>query len=74
MKLLERFNFSLPVLRRPQSCQACGQSFACEIGIKGCWCSHVKVSEETREAIRAKYRRCLCRTCLQKAEVESSER
>jgi hypothetical protein len=70
MKLRERFNFNLPVLRISQSCEACGQSFACEIGLKGCWCSQVKLSEQTRQTLKAKYQRCLCRACLETAENE----
>jgi len=69
MKLFERLKTSLPVLRIPQSCEACGQSFACEIGLTGCWCLHVKLSAPARQALRAKYRRCLCRDCLGKAEL-----
>jgi hypothetical protein len=29
----------LPVLRKAQQCEACGESFTCEISLgKGCWC------------------------------------
>jgi hypothetical protein len=71
MRLFRRLNLSLPLLRIPRLCEACGQSFACEIGLRGCWCSQVKVSEKTRVVIRAKYRRCVCRACLENAETET---
>ena len=58
----------LPVINRPQQCPACGEAFACEIGLQGCWCSEVKVSASTLETLRGKYKGCLCRACLEKAE------
>ena len=58
----------LPVIKRPQQCPACGEAFACEIGLQGCWCSDVKVSASTLETLRSKYKGCLCRSCLEKAE------
>jgi hypothetical protein len=74
MTLFERFDFRLPVLRIPNVCEGCGQSFACEIGLKGCWCSKVDVSEKTRKVLKEKYRRCLCRSCLETAETETQTR
>jgi cysteine-rich CWC protein len=59
----------LPVINRPQECPACGEPFACEIGLKGCWCSEVKLSASTLETLRDKYKGCLCRSCLEKAET-----
>ena len=58
----------LPVLKRAQTCEACGQSFACEINLgHGCWCGEIKLSDETRAELRSRYRSCLCRPCLEKA-------
>jgi cysteine-rich CWC protein len=63
----------LPVLRKTQACEACGESFACEISLgKGCWCGEVKLSENTREELRANYSACLCRACLEKAEARNT--
>ncbi len=73
MKLVERLKFTGPLLRIPQACEMCGESFACEIGLRGCWCLQVKVSDKTKEALRAQYSRCLCRACLVKADVEQPE-
>ncbi len=61
----------LPTVRRPQQCEGCGQPFVCELGLKGCWCGQVKISEETRQKLRTEYKSCLCRTCLEKAEMEN---
>jgi hypothetical protein len=70
MKLLSILNSKLPVLRKTQACEGCGQSFACEISLgTGCWCTQVKLSEGTRHELRAKYNACLCRNCLEKAEA-----
>jgi hypothetical protein len=60
----------LPTIQRAQLCPECGESFACEIGLSGCWCSQVKLSESTLKALRVKYKSCLCRPCLEKAETE----
>lgn len=74
MTLLKRIGLMLPVLRKTKACEACGESFACEISLgKGCWCGEVKLSEDTRQKLREKYRNCLCRACLEKAEAKDSE-
>ena len=72
MTMLNRIGLMLPVLKKAQTCPACGESFACEISLgSGCWCSEVKLSETTRQELRAKYSGCLCRACLEKAEAVS---
>ncbi len=70
MTLLKTIGQKLPVLRKNQTCEACGESFACEISLStGCWCSEVKVSESARQELRAKYSGCLCRGCLEETEA-----
>ncbi len=68
MKVRERLK-SLTILRRERVCESCGQSFACEIGLGGCWCSSIELSEETRQELRTKYTGCLCRGCLEAAQT-----
>jgi len=54
MKLLKQIGLSLPVLRKTQACEACGEIFACEISLgKGCWCGEIELSDETRRELRA---------------------
>ena len=73
MTLLKQIGLMLPVLKKTQDCEACGEPFACELSLgKGCWCAEVKLSEETRQELRTKYKACLCRACLEKAEVASA--
>lgn len=73
MKLLKQIGLSLPVLRKTQACEACGETFACEISLcKRCWCGEIKLSDEARKELRAKYRNCLCRACLTKAAATNS--
>jgi len=62
----------LPTINRSQQCPECGETFACEIGLQGCWCRQVKLSASTLEALRGKYKSCLCRSCLEKAEIKYS--
>ena len=73
MKLLKQIGLTLPVLRKSQACEACGETFACEISLgKGCWCGEIKLSDETRQELRAKYKKCLCRASLEKVAISSS--
>ena len=74
MTLLKRIGLMLPVLGKTKACEACGESFACEISLgKSCWCGELKLSEDTRQELRAKYRDCLCRACLEKAKARTSK-
>ena len=70
MKFPELLKRVLPTIERAQLCPQCGQSFACEIDLKGCWCGQVKLSQTTLKALRARYKSCLCRPCLERAETE----
>ncbi len=73
MKLLKQIGLKLPILRKSQACEACGETFACEISLgKGCWCGEIKLSDETRQELRAKYKNCLCRACLEKAAARNA--
>ena len=55
MKLLKQIGLRLPVLRKSQACEACGETFACEISLgTGCWCAEIKLNDETRKELRAK--------------------
>lgn len=68
MDFLKQIGLKLPVLRKTQACEACGETFACEISLSaGCWCREINLSDETRQELRAKYKGCLCRACLEKA-------
>lgn len=71
MNLASRLFAKLPTLSRSQQCESCGQPFSCELGLQGCWCNEVKVSETTRERLRAKFKSCVCRRCLEQAELEN---
>ena len=56
------------------TCEACGAAFTCGATIAGCWCAEVKLSEAARATLRARYRSCLCRVCLENyAEVEARD-
>ena len=56
----------LPVLKEPAVCEACGGGFVCGASLAGCWCAEVKLSEEVRAELRARYKSCLCRGCLER--------
>jgi hypothetical protein len=71
----KELSLKLPLLPQTEWCEACGQPFVCEISLgKGCWCADVKLSENTWQELRTKYRNCLCRTCLEKAEAKNAKR
>ncbi|HVF58178.1 MAG TPA: cysteine-rich CWC family protein [Pyrinomonadaceae bacterium] len=50
----------------PSRCEACGAGFECGAKLAGCWCAEVNLSEATRDELRARYQRCLCRACLER--------
>lgn len=52
--------------RAAETCEACGEKFVCGATLKGCWCKEVKLSEATRAELKARYKGCLCRACLEK--------
>jgi hypothetical protein len=52
--------------REPSTCEACGNPFTCGATLAGCWCSEIKLTDETRAELRTQYQRCLCRPCLEK--------
>jgi len=50
----------------PSPCEACGNEFQCGATLTGCWCTQVKLTDETRASLRGRYKKCLCRTCLER--------
>ena len=53
-----------PTAGRGLTCESCGQPFRCEVGLTGCWCKVIKLSDATRARLREKFSDCLCRECL----------
>ncbi|MGB8509391.1 MAG: cysteine-rich CWC family protein [Pyrinomonadaceae bacterium] len=47
------------------TCESCGQAFACGASLDGCWCAGVELDETARAELRARYKSCLCRACLE---------
>ena len=66
MKLRNLAGIVLPILREPSVCEACGAPFTCGAKLRGCWCSEIKLSDETRAELKSRYSGCLCRQCLEK--------
>jgi len=62
-----------PSRREPSACESCGGEFVCGATLAGCWCSEIKLSEETRAELRARYQRCLCRACLERFAAGEAE-
>ena len=72
MELRRLAGLVLPQYREPSTCEACGETFVCGATLAGCWCTEIKLSEETRAHLRSRFERCLCRACLEKfAEGET---
>lgn len=55
-----------PRWREPSPCEACGEPFVCGASLTDCWCTEIKLSDSIRAEMRAQYRRCLCRECLER--------
>lgn len=53
-----------------ETCEACGEKFVCGATMAGCWCSEVKLSETARAELKARYKGCLCKNCLEKLAVQ----
>jgi len=51
---------------KDETCEACGAEFRCEPQ-GSCWCFSETVPQETLEALKDRYQRCLCPACLRKA-------
>ena len=73
MKLTKLLAFFSTRYREPAVCDACGGPFTCGAKLSGCWCSAIKLSEETRAELKGRYPNCLCRECLEQiAEREAA--
>jgi hypothetical protein len=48
------------------TCEACGEPFTCGAALGACWCAEVELSDSARAELRARYKTCLCRACLEK--------
>ena len=73
MKFRDLTALILPRLREPSICEACGAEFTCGASLAGCWCTEIKLSESVRQLLRARYRNCLCRACLEKFALARDE-
>lgn len=60
------------VLTRERVCESCGNEFSCGASLKGCWCSELNLSDETRSQLRGLYQDCLCRECLEKVSAKEA--
>ena len=69
MSLREIVRYLSTVRSETATCEACGNEFRCGASLAGCWCSEIKLSDEARAELRARYRNCLCRECLEKIAV-----
>jgi hypothetical protein len=54
-----------PSVEEPSTCEACGNPFDCGATLAGCWCTQVQLSEQLLTTLRARYKACLCRPCLE---------
>jgi hypothetical protein len=51
--------------RGAEVCESCGAEFTCGASLAGCWCAEVELDEAARAELRSRFRRCLCRACLE---------
>jgi hypothetical protein len=55
-----------PRWRTSSPCEGCGNDFTCGASLTGCWCLQVKLGDDARADLREKYRKCVCRACLER--------
>jgi hypothetical protein len=73
MSLRQPAGVVLPVLKQPSVCEACGDEFVCGASLAGCWCAEVELTESVRAELRARYKGCLCRVCLERYAAGGAE-
>jgi hypothetical protein len=56
-----------------EACESCGEPFVCGASLAACWCSEIELSEATRAELRQRFRRCLCRACLEKYAARDAQ-
>jgi hypothetical protein len=56
----------------PIACESCGHDFKCGATLAGCWCTEVQLTDEIRADLRARYRKCLCRSCLDREATRAT--
>jgi hypothetical protein len=66
MKIKNALGFISEKYKEPSICESCGEEFICGATLKGCWCMNVKLTDEDRKELKAKYKSCLCQKCLEK--------
>ena len=59
-------------LSRDLVCESCGNKYTCGASLSGCWCAEIKVTDEARTEMKARYRDCLCRECLERIGTHAS--
>lgn len=74
MKLKNALRFLSEKYKEPSICESCGGEFVCGATLKGCWCTEIKLSEETRRKLKENFRTCLCRNCLENCALEDIEK
>ena len=57
----------------PIVCESCGNDFKCGATLTGCWCMNVKLTDETRASLRERYKKCLCKTCLERESAATAQ-
>ena len=55
-------------------CESCGAEFECGAALGGCWCGEVELDEAARAELRERFRRCLCRACLESYAARRPDR
>lgn len=66
MKLRSALGIFSEKYKDPSVCEACGEEFICGATVMGCWCTQVTLTDEDRADLKSKYKKCLCRNCLEK--------
>lgn len=66
MSLKNIFGIFSEKYKAPSICESCGDEFVCGATLKGCWCTDIEISDAARQKLKRKFRKCLCRKCLEK--------
>lgn len=66
MKIRKALSIFSEKYKDPSVCEECGEGFICGATVRGCWCTELKLTDDARAELKSKYKKCLCRNCLEK--------
>ena len=71
MRLKKTLSHVSEKYKEPSTCESCDEEFICGATLKGCWCMKTELTDEDRDYLKSKFKKCLCQDCLNKISKNS---